>query len=170
MGGSQGHVSLAIAAKAPRLKFIVQDQPEMISQGEANLPADMKPRLEFMCHDFFGLNPVAGADVYLLRYILHDWPDEDAVRILRGITPCMKPTSRLIISEIVCDPPTTLSPMRERQVRTMDLIMMTLYNSLERTLEQWEALIKKADPKLSILKAERPPRSALSNIEIVKES
>ncbi|GAB7353320.1 hypothetical protein MBLNU459_g3816t1 [Dothideomycetes sp. NU459] len=169
VGGSQGHVSLAIADRAPRLNFIVQDQPEMISQGKAALPPYMKPRLQFMAHNFFERNPVDGADVYLLRFILHDWPDRDAIHILRGIAPCMKATSKLIISEIICDPPTTLPPARERQVRTMDLIMMTLFNSLERTLEQWEDLIKQADPRLRIVKAERPARSALSNIEIVRD-
>ena len=43
-----------------------------------------------MEHDFFFLEqPVKSADVYLIRWILHDWPNTYAFKILRALVPAL---------------------------------------------------------------------------------
>lgn len=88
-----------------------------------NPAALQSSQVEFQPHDFFQENPVKGADIYWLRYIMlvtgnnwyfsilssliltpknrHDWSDEYCVRILKNIGTSMGPTSRLLICDQV---------------------------------------------------------------------
>ncbi|KAF5014103.1 hypothetical protein F66182_15037, partial [Fusarium sp. NRRL 66182] len=83
VGGSKGHVSLHLARIYPDLKFIVQDLQEVIDGAADHLisltqdsqDAAIKDRIEFAPHDMFEEQPVKNSDVYLLRYVLHDWGD-----------------------------------------------------------------------------------------------
>lgn len=65
-----------------------------------NAAALAEGRVEFMPHDFFQANPVKGAEVYLLRWILHNWPNEACVRILSAVRASMGPRSRLLIAQV----------------------------------------------------------------------
>lgn len=76
VGGSRGHVSVRIAEKVPGLSFVVQDDEGILEAGQAEgISEQVKERVDFMPHDFFAEQPVKGAEVYLLRFILHDHPD-----------------------------------------------------------------------------------------------
>jgi len=74
VGGGHGSVSIALANSTSKVKFIVQDLPETATHGAKLLPGSLKERVSFMPHDFFGEQPVKGADVYFYRYILHNCP------------------------------------------------------------------------------------------------
>jgi len=125
-----------------------------------------------MEHDFFNPNPnpIPQAAVYLLRMILHDWPDSDAVRILRPIALAMGPESRIIIAETVLESSDELHGTDERRARALDMIMMTLLNGRERTREQLESLIRQADARLNIINVVKVPGSPISHFELVKEN
>lgn len=62
-----------------------------------------------MAHDFFTEQPVKGADVFLLRCILHDWSDKYAIKILRALVPALKPDVRIIVNEAVVPEPAAFS-------------------------------------------------------------
>jgi hypothetical protein len=57
-------------------------------------------RISFMPHDFFNTQPVT-ADVYLLRWILHNWSDKYCVRMLRALIPALKPGAKIVVNEDV---------------------------------------------------------------------
>jgi hypothetical protein len=98
VGGGTGHMSVSIAAKFPELKFIVQD---LEGQGKVLVvPEDLHGRVTFQAHDFFTDQPVS-ADAYILRFILHDWPDNQASEILRRLIPALKPGKRIILIETI---------------------------------------------------------------------
>lgn len=82
----------------------------------ASVPADLQGRIEFMTHDFFHPQPVKGADVYLLRWILHDWPDAYCVKILRALRPALKKNVRVLVAEAVMPPRGVLPLPQERFV------------------------------------------------------
>jgi len=84
--------------------------------------------------DFFGPLP-AGADVYLLRNILHDWPDEQAVAILSRCAQAARGDGRVLVAERVI---TTDGDQNE--LTGMDLRMLLLFGSRERTLAEFNAL------------------------------
>ena len=79
--------------------------------------AILEGRLSFYGHDFLKPQPIEGADVYLLRMILHDWPDKYAIQILRNIVPAMRPGARVILNESCVPEPGSVSVQREKRVR-----------------------------------------------------
>ena len=117
VGGSLGTVAIEIARHFPMMRCIVQDLPEVIAG--AKVPADLQQgeRLSFMAHNFFTEQPVKGADVYFLRWILHDWSDKYAIMILRNLVPALKPGARVLVSDLCLSPPCVLSPYKERPAR-----------------------------------------------------
>ena len=117
VGGSYGTVSIPLAGKFPGMRFIVQDLPTVVEKGRSQLPEGVKDRVTFMVHDFFEPQPVEEADIYFFRWVLHDWSDLYAVRILRALIPALKTGSRVLINEVVMPPHGAVSKYRERQVR-----------------------------------------------------
>ena len=117
IGGSLGPMSTQLARWFPNIRCIVQDQPEVIAG--ATIPQDLKSsgRLQYMAHNFFEEQPVVGADVYFFQYILHDWSDQYAVKILRNLIPALKKGSRVLVSELCLPPPGAVSAYKARPAR-----------------------------------------------------
>ena len=118
VGGSEGKYSIALAQSFPDLKFIVQDLPAVVKAVDAKrpVPSELADRVTFMAHDMFKEQPVS-ADVYLYRWVFHDWPDSYVVKILRQLIPALKPGARVIINDTILPEPNTLSELQERKVR-----------------------------------------------------
>ncbi|KAI4252736.1 MAG: hypothetical protein LQ352_004114 [Teloschistes flavicans] len=165
VGGSHGSLSIAIAQAFPSLRCIVQDRPEIIEMGDHNLPTDVRGRVDFMAHDFFDEQPVKDAEVYILRWILHDWSDRNASRILKALVPALQAGARVLLLEQIMPEPGALSAYQERAYRSMDLVMWATHNAKERTLNDWRELLKDSDPGLEITSVIQPKDSRLSIIE-----
>jgi hypothetical protein len=167
VGGSRGHASVALAKKYPHLSFIVQDLPETIAGAEDAIRKDdsvVASRVKFVEHDFFGPQSVE-ADLYLLRMIIHDWPDNEAVKILRHLRGALKkPNARILIMDTVLPRPASIGAIEERKLRVRDLTMMQVFNAKERELEGWSQLLKNAG--LQILSIRHPSGSAMSLLEV----
>ncbi|KAI8932345.1 hypothetical protein NX059_010538 [Plenodomus lindquistii] len=103
VGGGVGGFCIQLSHLYPHLKFIVEDRTPVLEQAKSmvwlakNHVALEKGCVTFTPHDFFETNPVRGADVYWLRYILHDWFDGYCVQILSTIRVSMCPNSRVLI-------------------------------------------------------------------------
>lgn len=127
-----GGMSLDLAKQFPNLRFIVQDRPHVVPLAEKLWEHEMPQavnakRVEFMAHDFFKEQPIRGAEVYLMRYIMyvvsllacvveypdsggvpflmiirHNWDNERCLQILAGLTPALiNSNSRILISDQV---------------------------------------------------------------------
>ncbi|KAI8656369.1 hypothetical protein LRP88_11676 [Fusarium phalaenopsidis] len=171
VGGSSGSTATMLATTFPKLKLVVEDLPGPVKNARARipeLPEDVRSRIEILDYDFFTPQPVKGADVYLLRTIIHDWPDADAAKILRGIVEAMGPSSRLLIMDMVLPKPGSGSRTFEAALRQKDLTMIQAFNAKERETEEWTALLAKAG--LTIRAIERPAGSELSVIEATLSS
>lgn len=173
VGGNSGSASLALARAFSNLRFVVQDLPEPIHNARLqaeSLSADIAGRTEFCEHDFFTPQPVKDADIYLLRMIIHDWADADAVKILKEITKAMKEGSRIVIMDMVLPTPGTSSQTFEAALRQKDLMMRQVLNAKEREVEDWHALIRAVDERLQIVAIRRPEGSQQSIIEISRSN
>ncbi|KAI0099267.1 sterigmatocystin 8-O-methyltransferase [Nemania sp. FL0031] len=170
VGGSTGGAAIALARAYPRLNFVVQDLDANAKQGQENaasLPGRIRSRIAFQGHDFTQPEPVKDADVYLLRMILHDWPDNEAIKILNNIIPAMeKPGSRLLIMDSVLPHPGTVPVSLERIIRVRDLTMMQSFNSKERSLDDWQRLLDSAKGNLRLVNVSQPFGSAMSILEV----
>jgi hypothetical protein len=130
VGGGNGSLLAALLERRPGLRGIVFDLPETVRDEAA-----LGERIEFVEGSFF--ESVPKGDVYVLSTILHDWPDEDAVRILRTIRATAEPDSRLILLEAVVPPGN-----EPGGGKWLDLLMLALFGGRERDEAQWRALLE----------------------------
>ncbi|KAH7001129.1 S-adenosyl-L-methionine-dependent methyltransferase [Ilyonectria destructans] len=141
VGGSFGHDLAEFRSKfsdAPG-RLVLQDLPVVIEQIQ-NLDA----KIERTSYDFFTEQPIKGARAYYMHSVLHDWNDETCLRILTTVMAAMKPGySKLLINENVI--PETGA---QWEATALDIMMLTLLASRERTRENWETLLGKAGLKI----------------------
>ena len=114
IGGGGGHCSTAIAIANPKLNFIVQDLKSAFDA--VVVPNSLKGRISFMEHDFFTSQPIRG-QVYLLRWILHDYSDKFACKILQAQLSAMRPGTKLVVMDAIMQPPGTKTKVNERKSR-----------------------------------------------------
>jgi O-methyltransferase domain len=129
VGGGNGALLAALIQRRPELRGIVLDLPETVRDEAA-----LGDRIEFVADSFFESVPTG--DVYLLSGILHDWPDEDAARILRTIRAAAPTGARLLINESVIRPGNDPDG-----AKWLDLLMLVLAGGRERDEEQWRELL-----------------------------
>ncbi|PWY68705.1 O-methyltransferase [Aspergillus eucalypticola CBS 122712] len=126
IGGGRGHDLSGFKRKYPEIRdhLIVQDLPKVIEDILEPLIEGVQP----MGYNMFDPQPIRGAKAYYMRTVLHDWPDKQALEVLRRVHDAMAADSVLLINENVL--PEIKAPEFSS---SMDSIMMELYGSLERT-------------------------------------
>ncbi|XWW98370.1 hypothetical protein V2A60_006370 [Cordyceps javanica] len=168
IGGCQGHVAFALAEAFPQLSFIVQEKPEMRTEGTiGQVPQHLATRVKLTAHDCFNPQPVE-AEVYFFRHVFHAFSDKYAVTALKALVPVMKPGARVVINDYVLPEPGVLSRRDEESVRTMDMLMRTVCNAREREAGDWESLFEQADSRFR-WKGATKTAGKLSFIEAVWE-
>jgi hypothetical protein len=129
VGGGNGALLVELIQRRPELRGIVLDLPETVRDEAA-----LGDRVEFVPGSFF--DSVPEGDAYLLSGILHDWPDEDAARILRTTRAAAPAHARLLINESVIRPGNDPDG-----AKWLDLLMLVLAGGRERDEKQWRALL-----------------------------
>ncbi|EJD51352.1 S-adenosyl-L-methionine-dependent methyltransferase [Auricularia subglabra TFB-10046 SS5] len=165
VGGGMGDVAAALSASFPHLRLVVQDKPQTVLQGEECVSSGIiRNCVEFQAHDFFACQPASERppSVYLLRFILHDWSDSSAVRILRKLREAASQTTRLVIIERIipyaCETATSCAALPASSLPNLgaiklngyllDVHMLMAFNGQERTLLQFGHLLAAAEWKL----------------------
>lgn len=166
IGGGNGQISQYLARHTSNTRFVIQDLPHVVSEAPAQLPEDLKDRIDYVVHDFFKpqtMDPPPAA--FLLRYILHNWSDKYSVSILKNLVPAMRKGSKLLIYEYVLeDRPVT--DMTARFGFQMDGIMATFFNAQERTAREYEGVLNAADERYVVDAVRRPKGSTMSIVEV----
>jgi DNA-binding HxlR family transcriptional regulator len=143
VGGGKGGMVTALLADEPHLSAIVADRPDVAAAAEdAFATAGIDERARAVAADFFESVP-AGRDAYVLSNVLHDWADAEAVAILRTVRTAMTPGARLWILEQVLDAPGRTAE-QTRDLHLVDLHMLVLFGSGERTKEEYDTLLQDA--------------------------
>ncbi|KAI5919442.1 sterigmatocystin 8-O-methyltransferase [Camillea tinctor] len=170
VGGSAGHDAMVLAKKFPKLKITVQDLPKVRSEFEATRPKELESRVTFMEHDFFEPQKVQ-ADVYLLKMILHDWPDEECAKILRALIPAIKPGARVILYEYIGNQGETEGPQLPLSMQNMgtatDIRLMALFNGKERPVDAWKGIFALADGRYEVTSVKANPVTFFAVVEAV---
>jgi hypothetical protein len=136
VGGGNGEALRLILSRYPHLRGLVFDREDVIAA--IPLAERLDGRIAVESGSFFERVP-AGADVYLLNWILHDWSDEDCLRILRNCRAAMDDRARLLIGEALLDP----DPARgEPTAYLLDAHMMAIFGEArERTESEFRDLL-----------------------------
>ncbi|MFC9434519.1 methyltransferase [Nocardia sp. NPDC057030] len=137
LGGADGTVLVELLRRHPHRdrRGIVFDLPGAVETAPAILAAaGMADRVEVVTGNFF--DDVPHADIYLLSWILHDWNDAAAAKIVQTIAASASAGARLLIAELVV--PTTDAPHPSKD---MDLVMLSLLGGKERTENEYRTLL-----------------------------
>jgi hypothetical protein len=143
VGGGHGQVALAVAGAHPDLNATIIDLPHAQAGACAQLDAaGLGARCRFRAGSFFDALP-GGADVYLLKSILHNWDDAHCAAILARCAAAASTGAHLLIVERV-RPPRLRAGARDEGVARTDLNMLAGLGGRERTAAQYAALLRDA--------------------------
>ncbi|MDA3645318.1 methyltransferase [Saccharopolyspora indica] len=142
VGGGNGTLLTAVLRRHPGLTGVVFDDERVVPRAiEVVQQAGLSDRCEVVSGDFFRSVP-RESDLYLLKSIVHDWEDEQAVQILRRCREAMTPGNRLLILEPVL--PDMVDAEVSEELYFRDLHMLVLYGGRERTRGDFEQLCSRA--------------------------
>jgi hypothetical protein len=147
VGGGTGANIVAVLQANPHLTGTVLDLPHVQEEAQALIAAaGLTDRCGFAAGSF--LDSVPAADSYVLAAILHDWPDEDATRILRTVRRSAPPGATLLVADAVLDDGRDWSwPV------WLDLHMLVMLGGRERTAPQWHELLEPAGWRVTGLRS-----------------
>ena len=159
VGGGHGSLLAAILRRNPSLHGVVYDRAEVIANARKDVHANEKgiaERVELVAGNFFESVPV-GADAYVLKYILHDWSDEQSRTILANCRNSMTSDGRVLVVDTVI--PEGNDP---HWGKLLDVNMMVLTPGRERTESEFRALFASAGLRMTRVV---PTACALSVVE-----
>ncbi len=133
-GGGTGELAFALLRSCPGLVATVMDRAEVVEGVRP--PADLEGRCRFIKGDLFQKWPVT-SDAVILARVVHDWPDSDALRILRRAREAMPKDGTLYVVEMALDEETGQGGM-------LDLNMLVMTQGAERTEEQFRDILREA--------------------------
>jgi hypothetical protein len=155
VGGGHGHLLCTILAKYPGPTGIVFDAPHV---AEGATPRITAAGLERRCRaeggDFFAAVPAG--DAYVLKHIIHDWPNDKAAAILRNCRAAARPGAKLILVEMVIPPGNGPSPGK-----LLDLEMLVVASGKERTEAEYAELLAAAGWRLKRVVPTTAPTSVI---------
>lgn len=145
IGGGEGALLMEVLHANPTTSGVLFDQSSVVSAAQNSIERDgLTDRCALIGGSFFESVP-AGGDIYIMKMILHDWPDDRAEQILNNCRAAMARGSRLLLIERVLPaaPPYELEPFM------LDLVMLLELGALERTEKQWRALLDRCGFRLA---------------------
>ena len=138
LGGATGHLVVAACERYPHLRGVVFDLPEAVSLArELISQSKFADRIEIVAGDFFA-DPLPPGDLYALGRILHDWTQPKIVSLLTRIHAALPSGGGLLIAEKLLDDDKT----GPRWAQMQSLNMLTCTEGKERTLSEYESLLK----------------------------
>lgn len=140
IGGSNGALMFAVLEATPESAGIIFDQPYIVEQTASLIPEDMAHRCTTAGGSFFEEVP-AGANLYMTKWVIHDWNDEESIHILKNIQQAMPAGGKLLIIDSVIPDDSQNKP---HAGKLLDINIMAMTTGKERTLNEFKYLIEKS--------------------------
>ena len=157
LGGGYGNLMVEILKVHPHINGIIAELPDMIPQICRSIKTNqLESRMRAVECDFFKAVP-GGSEVYLLSHILHDWPDDDCITILRNCRKVIPESGKLLIIEMVIPPGNEFSISK-----LLDLEVLLMGGGKERTEKEFKHLFERSGFNLSNI---LPTKETVSIIE-----
>lgn len=161
IAGGHGRLLAAVLNATPQARGILFDQPHVISGASALLEEHgVADRVKLVEGSFFE-SVADGGDAYLLKHIIHDWPDDEAVQILRNIRKAAGVGKHVSIVEFVI-------PRHDRKFpgHWLDLEMHIAAGARERTAGQYGRLLSSAGFRLTRVVETASPISIVEAVAV----
>lgn len=161
VGGGHGSLLATILRANSKLHGVLFDQPSVIARAQQDqhvTAAGISERCTLKSGNFFEEVP-AGGDAYIMKYILHDWNDEQSVNILRNCRAVMNEKGRVLVADNV------IPPGNDPGWGKLVDIQMLIIGGRERTKKEFAAMFAEAGLKMTRVV---PTSCALSIVEGVR--
>ena len=161
VGGGHGRLLSAILAATPRARGVLFDLPQVVAGAPAVLAEQgVEDRVRVVGGSFFDAIP-EGGDVYVLKTVIHDWPDDDALRILRAVRAAAAIGKHVVLIELVM-------PEHDREFmgNWLDLEMLLSLDARERTAAEYGRLLNGAGFRMTRVVPTASPISVVEAIAI----
>jgi O-methyltransferase domain/Dimerisation domain len=146
LGGGGGSLILAVLERYPHVRGMMVDLEPSVEAAKARFAGE--DRCELVVADLMQTVP-AGADVYMIKQVLHGCDDEAAVAILRNCRAVIPENGTLLIMEFIL-PPVVSAADSKLEIRLMsDLNMLAVTGGRERSEREWRGLLEAAGFRLS---------------------
>jgi predicted O-methyltransferase YrrM len=144
VAGGHGLMIMTILEANRKMRGILFDLPHVTARAAMLLRSGgVADRCQIVSGDFFTSVP-EGADAYIMKHILHDWNDEQAIQILRNCHKAMRRGGKVLIVDPVI-PPGNAAHFG----KLLDLEMLALTpRGRERTQAQFRDLLQRSGFKL----------------------
>lgn len=138
VAGGRGYLLATVMQQNPHLRGVLIDLPHVIDSAQNGPLAPMKHRASMHVLDMFR-DPLPAADAYMMKFICHDWSDDDNEVMLRNVLNSGGPNSRLlVIDQVIPD----RGPAR--MAKLIDLEMLLFTTGQERTESEWHNLFRRS--------------------------
>jgi len=144
IGGGTGHLLGNLLLKYPHVKGTVLELESVINKEESLLASKLgvSERCSYVSGDMFDSSTnsqIPSADAYIMKMILHDWSDEECVRILSNVYRSSPKHARLFIAEHLVP-----SPNIPHFSKLFDIHMMCVASGKERTVDEYSSLLEQS--------------------------
>jgi hypothetical protein len=158
VGGASGSLLHLLQEANPTLRGIVFDKPNIIDYATDQIARKgLTARTKVVGGDFF--DSVPSADLYLLKFILHDWDDQRAIKILQRCREAMTLCGRIAIVEMVVGKLSDPGPSA-----LMDLNMLAILPGQERSLAEYDALLAAAGLRRTVAYTTSSPQTVIEAV------
>ena len=162
IGGGQGHLSSHLHSKYNHLNGMILELEPVVKNQESSWPHKMglQDRCKYVEGNMF--EQVPPADLYIMKMILHDWNDDECIKILSNIYKAAPDKTRMFIDEhIVPDPGIP------HFSKLFDIHMMCATTGRERTIEEYKSICSRSGWRY--IQTHYPESKMIGVVEAIKE-
>jgi len=160
VGGGHGQLLATILTRNPQTKGTLYDVAHVVTGAKAGPLKPLLGQCTIASGDMFSAVP-AGADAYIMKHIIHDWPDEQCINILKSCRKGVNSGGKLLVVDNVIQPGNDFAPGK-----FLDLQMLIFPGGCERTEKQFRELFAAAGWKLSRIIPTAVPVSIVEGVPI----
>jgi hypothetical protein len=146
VGGGHGSFLASILRQYPRIRGVLYDLPEVLATIPPNQFADCEGRVHLEAGSFFARAP-EGCDAYALKHILHNWSDDDCVKILRLLREQLPAHGRVLICEMLIQSGPAPTPAKMLDI---EMLLLTV-GGKERSSEEFRDLLASAGLRMGCI-------------------
>jgi hypothetical protein len=158
IAGGHGLLLATILQRHPHLQGTLYEMPHVLEGARGGPLKPVMERCTLASGDMFSSVP-AGADAYIMKHIIHDWPDDRCVQLLKACRKGVNPGGRLLVVDCVIQPGNDFSPGK-----FLDLQMMIFPSGCERTEKQFRDLFAAAGWRLNRIIPTAAPDSVVEGV------
>jgi hypothetical protein len=143
VGGGRGGLLAEVLKANPRVRGLLYDRAAVVAEPVDVLSAGVADRCTIQSGDFFESVP-PGGDLYILKRVLHDWPDDRCVAVLSHCREAMAPGGRVLVIDAIVPAGNV-----EHASKDIDILMLVLLGGQERSVEQFEHLFERSGLRMT---------------------